>query len=346
MWQRRATQRWRLVNTCPVHPRHGVQFLPVKPAPPPLLSTRITRRHALLGAITASGFGCANSPAPALHLDDDPPEVLQINFGAANVELQFAPGLAPSVRALSLDWVHTSANAVMAYFGRFPLPQVELLIVPEPGGGVLGGTSHAEPSPLLRLRVGTATTADQFAADWILVHEMAHLAVPRLPRTQNWLHEGIATYVEAVARGRAGLVNARDVWLAWVRQMPLGLPQTGEGGMDQTPTWARTYWGGAMFCLLADVRSRQRGTPARGLQQALQGVLAAGGDFRAVWPVQRLLTTADAALGQTTLTALYDEMKDRPVRVDLPALWRELGVGDGMLRDDAPLAALRRAILA
>lgn len=303
-------------------------------------------------------FGCTLVPPPVSRADAEAPDVRHLGIGGATIELQFAPGLGPPVRALALAWVTTCANAVTAYFGRFPVPYVELLVLPEAGAGVLGGTSHAEPSPLLRLRVGSATTAEHFAADWVLVHEMVHLAVPRLARSHNWLHEGIATYVEAVARGRAGLVGASDVWLAWMRQMPLGLPQPGEGGLDQTPTWARTYWGGALFCLLADVRLRERGRPERGLPHALQGVLAAGGDFRAVWPVQRLLASADAALGQTTLTALYNEMKDRAVTVDLPALWRDLGVTGGVtssvmgratggvFRDDAPLAALRRAILA
>lgn len=326
--------------------RHRGACSPVQPTPPPAAPNRIARRHAVLGAVAASAFGCGSTPPTAVHLDEGAPEVLPIKFGAASVELQFAPGLAAPLRELVLGWVNVCGNAVAAYFGRFPLPQVELLIVPEPGAGVLGGTSHAEPTPLLRLRVGTATSAEQFAADWVLVHEMAHLAVPRVARAQNWLHEGIATYVEALARGRAGLVNRREVWMAWARQMALGQPLIGEGGLDQTPTWARTYWGGAMFCLLADVRYRQRGTTERGLQHALQGVLAAGGDFRAVWPVQKLLATADAALGQTILTDLYDEMKERPVHVDLASLWRDLGVADGVLRDDAPLAALRRAILA
>jgi hypothetical protein len=294
--------------------------------------------------------GCALAPPRVSRGDDEAPDVRHLSVGGATIELQFAPGLGPAVRALAVAWVTACAHAVTAYFGRFPVPSVELLVLPEAGAGVLGGTSHAEPSPLLRLRVGGATTAEHFAADWVLVHEMVHLAVPRLARSHNWLHEGIATYVEAVARGRAGWVSANEVWSAWARQMPLGLPQPGEGGLDQTPTWARTYWGGALFCLLADVRLRQRGRPDRGLEHALQGVIAAGGDFRVVWPVQRLLASADAALGQTTLMALYDEMKDRAVTVDLPTLWRDLGVADGatgsVLRDDAPLAALRRAILA
>jgi hypothetical protein len=211
---------------------------------------------------------------------------------------------------------------------------------------VVSGATFGEPTLHTRVRLGRDTTAAQYRADWVLAHEMVHLAVPRVPRAQRWLHEGIATYVESLARARAGWLDAQAVWLGWRRQMPLGQPREGDRGLDHTPTWGRVYWGGALFCLLADVRARQRGTPARGLQQALQGVLQAGGDYRVAWPVQGILATADAALGVTALSDLYRELKDAPTVIDLAALWRDLGVEDARLRDDAPLAAVRRAILA
>ena len=39
--------------------------------------------------------------------------------------------------------------------------------------------------------------------------------------------------------------------------MPKGLPQAGDQGLDNTGTWGREYWGGAMFCLLADIEIRK-----------------------------------------------------------------------------------------
>jgi hypothetical protein len=77
-------------------------------------------------------------------------------------------------------------------------------------------------------------------------------------------------------------------------------------------------------------------------------VLAAGGSYAVRWPIERILETADAAVGQTTLAELYAMLKDCPGTMQLDALWRDLGVprdrGATALRDDAPLAALRRAI--
>jgi len=202
----------------------------------------------------------------------------------------------------------------------------------------------------VRVRVGRTTSRAQFLDDWVMVHEMIHLAVPGLPRSQTWLHEGIATYVESIARARAGLIAAPAMWIALARQMPQGLPQDGDRGLDHTPTWGRIYWGGAMFCLLADVQIRRRSANRAGLQQALQGLLAAGGSYAVRWPLERILAVADASVGQTTLTELHEMLKDCPGEMKLEALWHDLGVplgcGATTLREDAPLAALRRAIAA
>ena len=278
--------------------------------------------------------------------DDEQPVIVHQPVVGAQIELQFTPGFSQAQRERARQWVVSGAEAVAGYFERFPVPQLELLLQGADGSGVVSGATFGEPSLHMRVRLGRDTTAAQYRADWVLVHEMIHLAVPRVPRSQRWLHEGIATYVEALARARAGLLDAAQVWRGWVRQMPLGQPRQGDRGLDHTPTWGRVYWGGAMFCLLADVRMRQHGDASRGLQQALQGVLQAGGDYRVAWPVPRTLAVADAAVGVTTLSDLYRDMKDSASAVDLPALWRELGVDGEQVRDDAPLAAVRRAILA
>jgi len=178
---------------------------------------------------------------------------------------------------------------------------------------------------------------------------MTHLALPETGERHAWLSEGLATYVEGVARVQAGNRSEADVWGEELRSMPRGLPQSSDRGLDHTHTWGRTYWGGAMFCLLADVDIRRRTQLRLGLQDALRALLAASGGLSADWPIARVLHTADAAVGTTTLEDLYAQMKDTPVAPDLPALWRELGVepegASVRLSDSAPLAPVRRAIM-
>lgn len=130
--------------------------------------------------------------------------------------------------------------------------------------------------------------------------------------------------------------------------MPRGLPGAHGAGLDQDHSWGRTYWGGALFCLLADVGIRQRTHNRLGLQDAMQAVLRASGGLSTNWDIGKVLATADAAVGVPVMTELYAQMKDRPFAPDLPALWHSLGVeADGSsvrITDQAPLAAIRRAI--
>jgi len=259
------------------------------------------------------------------------------------------PGFSARQRKLHSAWVRSAAASVAGYFGRFPVPVCEVQVQRVGGVGIASGVTFAEPQPYIRVRMGQDTQARQLAADWVLLHEMVHLAVPQVPRSQNWLHEGIATYVQGVASVRAGMTTPQRLWAEFVRGIPQGQPQEGDRGLDHTPTWGRTYWGGAMFCLLADVRLLQASNATKGLREALQGVLAAGGNYAVAWPVRRILEIADQAVSQTTLVALYDAMKDSADPLDLDTLWQQLGVRlgvDGLAQFDdlAPLAPVRRAI--
>ena len=95
---------------------------------------------------------------------------------------------------------------------------------------------------------------------------------------------------------------------------------------------------------------RRQTQNVKGLQDALHGILNAGGDIREDWELRKELETGDRATGTHVLTNLYESMKDKPVEVDLDALWKQLGVkmenGKVTLLDDAPLAGVRRAITA
>jgi hypothetical protein len=273
----------------------------------------------------------------------------QLQVAGAEVHLTFDArefrGGAPPI----LDWARRSADIVAQYYGRFPTSRLTLRLVPQAGAGVHGGKTFANPDAFIRVQLGSEVTAQQLLGDWVLVHEMTHLALPDTGEAHAWLSEGLATYVEGVARVQAGNRSEVDVWAEEMRAMPRGLPEPGDRGLDRTHSWGRTYWGGAMFCLLADVGIRQRTELRLGLQDALRAILRESGGLATNWPIERVLRTGDAAVGTRTLEDLYAQMKDTPVAPDLMSLWRELGVfpeGDSVrLNDDAPLAPVRRAIM-
>jgi hypothetical protein len=245
-------------------------------------------------------------------------------------------------------WVKSAAECVTTYYGRFPVPQVLIRITSFEGRGIRNGMTFGDGGGKITIRVGNATSPSEFASDWTLTHEMVHLAFPSMDEKHHWIEEGIATYVEPIARIQAGQLAVEQMWFDLVRDMPQGLPQAGDRGLDHTHTWGRTYWGGALFCLLADVEIRRQTNNAKGLQHALRGILDAGGDIRREWNLEDAFRAGDRAVGVSVLQPLYARMKGKPVSVDLDSLWRQLGVqSDGAivrLDDSATLAAIRRAI--
>jgi hypothetical protein len=264
------------------------------------------------------------------------------------IHVGFAPGEMALPKQKILDWVRMSAKAVATYYGRFPVKSLRLLLVPVDGAGVRGGTTWGYRGAAIRVLVGRDSDEGNLRRDWVLVHEMVHTALPDMEERYNWLSEGLAVYVEPIARTQAGDLSAKEIWLAMMRDMPKGLPQPGDEGLDNTDTWGRKYWGGAMFALFADVEIRKRSNNRLGLQDAMRGVLAAGGNHEQNWSIQRILATADKAVGLDVLTRLHDQWGSKPVTPDLDGLWRDLGlkVHEGGLDfdDTAPLASIRKAI--
>ena len=272
-------------------------------------------------------------------------ESVSIPGGEIAIEYSRAPGELD--RARMLAWVKDSANAVVTYYGRFPVETLRLVVTPASGRGIGGGRTWAHRGALIRIRVGESSTVADYAADWVLVHEMTHLALPSLPDANEWLEEGLATYVESIARAQAGELTAEQVWAGFVNGMPNGLPQSGDRGLDHTHTWGRTYWGGALFCLLADLEIRRRTENRHGLQDALRAILDTG-NMATESQLEPLLAIGDRAVGVPVLAELYGRMKDQPMPTELGALWQRLGIlreGRSVrLLEDAPEAALRRAI--
>ncbi len=197
--------------------------------------------------------------------------------------------------------------------------------------------------------MGPSTTPADLDADWMLTHEMIHTAFPSMAENHHWIEEGISVYVEPIARVQAGQLTAAKMWSDVLRDMPQGQPQSGDQGLDRTDTWGRTYWGGAMFCLIADVRIREQTHNRKGLQDALRGILSSGGNITQDWEIEQEFAAGDKATGTHVLTDLYHEMRDKPSPIDLPALWEKLGIrrqpdGTVEFNKSAPLANIREAI--
>ena len=284
------------------------------------------------------------------------PEIESLNdfesaftVGGARITVEIRDSVLRGKKDMLLNWALYSAETVAAYYGRFPVDQVHVNMQVAGGHAVRFGQAFGGHAPFVRVVVGEHVTPTALSRDWIMVHEMVHLAMADVPIANRWWLEGLSTYVESIARAQREHLTEEFVWHGFYHRMPQGLPKSGDQGLDKTPTWGRTYWGGAMFCLLADVEIRKLTNNRNSLQDALRGVLDDGYSMKTSATPMQIFESADRATGVDVLVPLYEKMKDDPFPVDLDQLWRDLGVAfeDDQIvyDDDAPLAHIRKALL-
>jgi hypothetical protein len=270
----------------------------------------------------------------------------RLNVGGAVVRVEYDGNELPLPNEIMEAWVRRSAAMVSDYLGEFPVPSLEVTLVGRGWGGV--GFGLHQDGRWITVYCGRHTSASGLHDDWVMVHEMLHAAFPDLARRHRWMQEGLSTYLEPVVRARAGNTTEADVWRRWIRSMHHGRPRSGDRGLDITHTWGRTYWGGALFWLVADVELRKQTDNHRSLRDVVRGILAEGGSGRANWSTRKVVEVADEATGTTVVSELYARMAQAPGDVDLDQLFAELGVarvdGETVFDDDAPLAHIRQAI--
>ena len=307
------------------------------------------------GLFPAPGGSPDTYEADLWHLDAapysafGPLRTLSADVQGGRLEVAIPPGFQRSEEEL-LAWATRSAQVVGTYFAGFPVPRLALFLLPTRGAEIGLGTTMGHGGAAIVVFVGREIAPADLLDDWVLPHEMIHLAMSPLRIRHRWLKEGIATYVEPIARARAGHIPVERVWDRFLESMKEGLPGWGDQGLDNTPTWGRLYWGGALFCLLADVEIRERTGNRKSLDDAFRAIVKAGGNIAVSWEIDQVLREGDRGIGLPILSELYARMANQPVPVDLDGLWRRLGIsrqGDTVrFHDDAPLAGIRRAITA
>ncbi len=176
-------------------------------------------------------------------------EVVQV--GGASIQIDVGPSDLDAKHKDVVRWVEAAASAVSVYYGKFPVARARVLVLPiADERGVLTGTTwgHVDGFPALtRMRIGQHTTEQDLANDWTMTHELVHMILPSLSENNHWLEEGLATYIEPIARSQASTLAPEKVWGEMIRNMPKGEPGASDQGLDQTHTWASTYWGGPCF---------------------------------------------------------------------------------------------------
>ncbi len=259
-----------------------------------------------------------------------------------------------------LGWLRRVSHAALSAYGRLPLADVQVLVVPvgTQREAVVFGQSTRGQGHALTLFVDPGQPDAAFDRDWIAVHELSHLFHPYLGDRGAWLAEGLATYYQNVLRARAGLLTPQQAWAALDAGFARGRQATrgdvdleaAAAQMGERHDFQRVYWSGTAYWLQVDADLRRASENRMSIDEALRRFDACCGLSERPWPADAFVAKLDALSGSDAFSQRFREYRTRRDFPDLKTLYGSLGIipADAGVRldDGAREASIRRAIMA
>jgi hypothetical protein len=262
----------------------------------------------------------------------------------------------PANRRMSADalrnWVNQAMTAIDGFYGPLTPPRILVNLIPVPGSthsGLFGSVLRPlYPSAIIYF--GGACPGIDKAQEWVVVHELFHTGNPWTRRKIPWFIEGFTTYYQDVLRARTGALTAAaawgDLWDGFRRHCD---PSDGSSLKDESDQlnsnyhYNRVYWGGACLAFFTDVTIRERSQGKQSLDDLMRELRVRS--QRAQLDEDEILAALDQAAGGKQVSGWLRGQKPLPLRERLQRLGIE-PTGDDTVRlhDDAPLAALRKAM--
>ena len=287
-------------------------------------------------------------------------------FGAKNIalpggtlRLSILDGADASQRAMLEAWLAHVSRATLSAYGKLPLEDVQLLIVPDrdTNNEAVGfGQSSRGQGHALTLFIDPSKSPVAFDRDWVAVHELSHLFHPYLDDEGSWLAEGLATYYQNVLRARAGLLTPAEAWeqIDYGFARGRGAMRAGDvplGASGGRPNFMRVYWSGTAYWLEVDAELRRASGNRLDIDEALRRFDDCCLPSYRAWQPAEFVAKLDALIGTDVFRKHFDAYAKRRDFPDLKPLYARLGLvrtaGDTLTFDDAaPEANVRRAIMA
>ena len=285
----------------------------------------------------------------------------RIEHPGGTLRVAILDGADAAQRSKLSDWLSRVSRAALSAYGRLPLADVQVLVIPVGAAGepVVFGQSTRGQGHALTLFVDPAQPTAAFDHDWVAVHELSHLLHPYLGDRGAWLAEGLATYYQNVLRARSGLLTPAQAW----EQLDAGFAR----GQRDTPAHAdldleraaatmgerhdfmRIYWSGTAYWLGVDVELRRASANRLSVDEALRRFDACCLPSYRRWEPADFVAKLDALLGTDVFAPRFREFRARHDFPDSASLYAALGIvrdGESLRFDDAAQAAnVRRAIM-
>jgi predicted metalloprotease with PDZ domain len=239
-------------------------------------------------------------------------------------------------KAQYIDWISQAASAIAGINGRYPIDNAQVIITPigakreaVPWGEVQRGGSVAA-----HFFVDSFRPIQEFKDDWTAAHELSHMLVPYIDRDELWLSEGIASYYQNVARGKAGMISRETAWDKLLAGFGRGTRAARTESLSNSAGIMQMYWGGAAIYLMADIALRKRSKNKQTLGTVLQQFNQCCRPSARSWSGKRLMKKFDELSQSNIFTNLYNEQAKQRRFPDVLPVLKEIGF-DSLKRNKA-----------
>jgi predicted metalloprotease with PDZ domain len=276
----------------------------------------------------------------------------------AGTELRLAAigQLGAQQREMLGTWMKETADAVASVYGHFPQRTPQILVI------AIGRRDQAVPwAHVLRgggiaveFFVDETRPLNSFREDWTATHELSHLLLPYVARSDRWLSEGLASYYQNILRARNGRLSEQQAWQKLHSGFERGRAGTSGGSLARATrsgrgSIMRVYWSGAAIMLKADAELRMQSGGRQSLDSALASLQECCFSSNRSWRAQELFSELDRLTDTSVFTDLYREHVMDDEFPDTDYTFEQLGLvlrSDSIRLDpDAPWGRIRFYIM-
>ena len=283
-----------------------------------------------------------------------------IEQDGGRLHVALGAGIDATQRDKLLAWLERVSRAALSGFGRLPLADVQVLVIPvgAQSEAVVFGQSARGQGNGLALFVDPAQDAKTFDRDWVAVHELSHLFHPHLGARGAWLAEGLATYWQNVLRARGGLLTPQRAWAELADGFARGARDTpaptrrledASAQMEREHAFNRVYWSGTAYWLDVDIALRLASDGRMSVDEALRRFDACCLPATRDWSPDAFVAKLDALSGSRVFSQRFDAYRTLRTFPDVAPSFEALGLraadGSVLPGTESQRAHVRNAIM-
>ena len=212
------------------------------------------------------------------------------------------------------EGVLSAAEIVSSVTGKFPVDDLQMVVEPGaygPNAIPIGYVSRGG-KPAVHVHINERKH-DIFAQDTTLLHEFAHLLLPKINNGDSWLTEGLATYYEYMLAARRGYKSIRETITFFDKNFEvarLTLPDEPLFGLSEKRSIRfgreKIYWGGAAIFFVADVKLRVDSQDLFSLDDVVSEFNTCCAKTKNIWSGEEVMHEFDRISGKNFFSQLYE----------------------------------------